>query len=228
MKHDKIKILLVEDHEVVREGIRDLIERENDIEVVGEAEDGSQAVESAKKLKPDVVLMDIAMPGMNGIEATRKIKKSVPCVSVLVLTAYDNEEFIFAILEAGAAGYLLKNVRGKDLLNAIRSIYKGDSVLHPAITKKVVKQLQPERKPEKPKRNIFLSKRELQVVELGSAGLVNKEIASELSLGDRTIQTHWRNIFNKLGVSSRIEAIMYCLRKGWIAMKQNEKGNIGQ
>jgi len=142
----KIKVLLAEDHAVVREGIRELICQQQDMEVVGEAEDGEETVQLVEQLKPNLVLMDIAMPKLNGIEATRRIKESHPSTSVLVLTAYDNEEFIFALVEAGAVGYLLKNVRGQELLNAIRATYDGESVLYPTIAEKVFKRLQLEGK----------------------------------------------------------------------------------
>lgn len=219
-----IKVLLAEDHVVVREGIRELIQREEDMEIVGEAGDGEEAVQLAEQLKPDIILMDIAMPKLNGIEATQRIKISHPSISVLVLTAYDNEEFIFALLEAGAAGYLLKNVGSRELLNAIRAVYDGESVLHPVIANKVFSRLQlGKRKHSEQERGELLTDRELEVLRLGAQGLANKEIATGLFLGERTIQTHWRNIFNKLGVSSRTEAIMYGLRKGWISMNQEEE-----
>ena len=130
---EKIKVLVAEDHAVVREGLREVINREADMEVVGEAGNGEEAVRLVNELRPNVVLMDIAMPGLNGIEATRQIKESLPHTCILVLTAYDNPEFIFAVIEAGAAGYLLKNVKGKELVNAIRAINVGESVLHPAV-----------------------------------------------------------------------------------------------
>ena len=219
----RIKVLLAEDHAVVRQGIREILLREEDIEIVGEVGDGEEAVQAAGQVEPDVILMDIAMPKLNGIEATRQIKKSHPSISILVLTAYDNEEFIFALLEAGAAGYLLKNVQSKQLLTAIRAVYYGDSVLHPDIAKKVLKRLLlgSEQRPEQQKEGL-LTKRELEVLRLGSEGLSNKLIAAKLFLGERTVQTHWRNIFNKLGVSSRTEAIMNGLSKGWIALSQEE------
>lgn len=219
----KIKVLLAEDHVIVREGIRECIQREEDMEIVGEAGDGEEAILLAEQLKPDVILMDIAMPKLNGIEATRQIKNSCPSISILVLTAYDNEEFIFALLEAGVAGYLLKNVRGQELLNAIRATYDGESVLYPAIAKKVFGRMQPESNKTIQERKEILSKRELEVVRLGAGGLTNKEIAKELFVGERTIQTHWRNIFNKLGVSSRTEALMDCLKRGWITFRQGEE-----
>jgi len=221
----RIKVLLAEDHAVLREGIRELINRQDDMEVTGEAGDGEKAVQLVEQLKPNLVLMDIALPKLNGIEATRRIKDSHPSTSVLILTAYDNEEFIFALVEAGAEGYLLKNVRGQELLNAIRAIYDGQSVLYPTIAEKVFRRLQLEgkRKSTVQEKVEFLSGRELEVLRLGAEGLANKEIAKELSIGERTVQTHWRNIFNKLGASSRTEALMDSLRKGWIILKQEEE-----
>jgi len=220
----KIKILLAEDHIVVRQGIRGIIESQDDMEVVGEAGDGEEAVQLVTQVEPDIVLMDIAMPRVNGIEATRRIKESYPSVAVLILTAYDSEEFIFALVEAGAAGYLLKNVQGRELLNSIRAVYDGESVLHPVIAEKIFSHLQlEERRPVRPERSKILSPRELEVLELSTDGLSNKEVAKELSVGIRTIQTHWRNIFNKLGVSSRTEAIIYGLRKGWIILTQSRE-----
>lgn len=221
---ERIKILLAEDHIVVREGIRELIQAQDDMEVVGEAGDGEEAVQLVTQVEPDIVLMDIAMPKVNGIEATRRIKESHPSVGVLILTAYDSEEFIFALVEAGAAGYLLKNVRGRELLNSIRAVYDGESVLHPAIAKRIFSHLQFEGgKPVRPERSAILSQRELEVLKLGTEGLSNKEVAKELSLGIRTVQTHWRNIFNKLGASSRTEAIIYGLREGWITLEQGRE-----
>jgi len=220
-----IKILLAENHIVVREGIRELIQHEEDMEVIGEASDGEEAVKMVNQLEPDVVLMDISMPGLNGIEATREIKESHPAVRVLVLTAYDNEEFIYAILEANAAGYLLKNVRGQELLNSIRAVFEGESILHTSIAKKVLQRLQHGRDDKDLKRKDFLSRRELEVVKLGARGLFNKEIAYELSLSERTIQTHWRNIFIKLGASSRIEVITHSLKRGWITLDDEKRSD---
>lgn len=221
---EEIKVLLAEDHSVVREGLRELIERQEDMRVVGEASDGEEAVSLANELAPDLVLMDIALPKLTGIEATRRIKELHPSITVLVLTAYDNEEFIFALLEAGAAGYLLKNVGSQELLDAIHAVYNGDSVLYPTVAAKVFKhlQLEKDRKYTKQERAEILSGRELEVLRLGAEGLANKQIAQELSVGERTIQSHWRNIFNKLGVNSRTEALMEGLRRGWVVLEQEE------
>ncbi len=217
---DKIKVLLAEDHVVVREGTRELIKREPDMEVVGEASDGDEAVKLAAKLKPDVVIMDIAMPKLNGIEATKQIKASQPAVAVLILTAYDNDQYIFALLEAGAAGYLLKNVRGRELIDAVRAVHAGESVLHPAVARRVIDSLVfPDLKPAKDQEIEPLSEREVEVLKLAARGISNKGIAEELCLSARTVQAHLGNIFNKLGVGSRTEAILYGLRKGWFTLE---------
>ena len=221
---EKIKVFLAEDHAVVREGLSELICREADMDVVGEAGDGEETVRLVKELEPDIVLMDIAMPGMNGIEATRRIKEEQPRVCVLVLTAYDNPEFVSAVIEAGAEGYLLKNVRGNELTNAIRTARAGESVLHPAIARALFAQLRPPESRPYHEKNELLSERELQVLRLGAEGLGNKQIAVRLSIGPRTVQTHWRNIFGKLGVYSRTEAIVRSLRKGWITIEGEEYG----
>jgi len=220
----KIKIILADDHNVVREGIREMLQNEEDMEVIGEASEGEEAVKMVSYLNPDIVLMDISMPGMDGIEATRKIKESNPFVNVLVLSAYDNEEFIFSVLEAKAAGYLLKNAKRQELVNAIRLVFNGESFLHPRITKKVLERLQTGNRKKTNHGKKVLSIRELEIVNLGAKGLFNKEIAAELSLSERTVQTHWRNIFTKLGVGSRIEAIMECLNKELISIENQPHG----
>jgi DNA-binding NarL/FixJ family response regulator len=220
----KITVFLAEDHAVVREGLAELIRRETDMEVVGEAGDGEDTVRLVKQLKPDIVLMDIAMPIVNGVEATKQIKISVPQTRVLVLTAYDNPEFITAAIDAGAAGYLLKNVRRKELTNAIRSAYEGESVLHPSVAKAIFAQLRTPADKITSEKPDVLSEREFQVLQKGAEGLSNKQIATLLSIGPRTVQTHWRNIFDKLGVYSRTEAIVYCLKKGWL----NLGGEVNQ
>ena len=216
----KIKVLLAEDHVIVREGTCQLIQREPDMEVVGEAGDGVEAVDLTDKLHPDVVIMDIAMPRLNGIEATKQIKALHPAISVLILTAYDNDQYIFAILEAGAAGYLLKNVRGRELVDAIRAVHDGESVLYPTIARRVISHLMsPVSGITEAQAIESLSEREMEVLKLAAKGISNKDIANELFLSPRTVQAHLGNIFNKLSVGSRTEAIMCGLRRGWFTLE---------
>jgi DNA-binding NarL/FixJ family response regulator len=217
---DKIRILLAEDHVVVRQSIHQFLDHEHDLEVVGEASEGEEAVRLAIQLKPDVVVMDVAMPKLNGIEATKQIKACLPSTAVLALTAYDFDEYVFALLEAGAAGYLLKDVSGHELIDAIRAVHRGESVLHPVIARKVVTRFrQSAAKPGSDEKLGLLSEREIQVLKLAARGMSNKEIASEMSLSLRTIEAHIGSIFNKLGVGSRTEAVVYGLKKGWFSLE---------
>lgn len=215
----KIRILLADDHAVVRQGTSTLLEREEDLEVVAEASDGKEAVQLAITVHPDVVVMDFAMPELNGIEATRQIKAIAPSIAVLVLTAYDSDQYIFAFLEAGAAGYLLKDVHVDELVKAIRAVHAGESVLHPSVARKVIDRFAApaERRGEESLPD-QLSKRELQVLRLAARGMSNREIALKLSISVRTVQTHLSHIFSKIGVGSRTEAVVYGLKKGWIAI----------
>jgi len=217
---DKIRILLADDHAVVREGTRELLEREEDMEVVAEAGDGEEAVRLATVRRPDVAIMDIAMPRLNGIEATKQIKTTCPATAVLVLTAYDDDQYVFALLEAGAAGYLLKDVHADELIKAIRAVRAGESVLHPAIARKVINRFaQPTDEREKKSALEQLTERELEVLKLAAKGMTNREIAQELVLSVRTVQVHLSNVFGKLGVGSRTEAVVKGLRKGWLTLK---------
>ncbi len=216
---NKIRVLLAEDHVVVRQGIRQFLERERDLEVVGEAGDGEEAVQLTAQLKPNIIVMDVAMPNVNGIEATRRIKELCPATAVLALTAYDYEQYIFALLEAGAAGYLLKDVSGQELIDAIRAIHRGDSVLHPAVARKVVARFrQPEVKHDEEGKIGLLTEREIEVLKRAAKGMRNREIAEELFLSIRTVEAHLSSIFNKLGVGSRTEAVVYCLKKGLVPL----------
>ena len=216
---NKIRVLLAEDHVVVRQGIRQFLERERDLEVVGEAGDGEEAVQLTAQLKPNITVMDVAMPNVNGIEATRRIKELCPATAVLALTAYDYEQYIFALLEAGAAGYLLKDVSGQELIDAIRAIHRGDSVLHPAVARKVVARFrQPEVEHDEEGKIGLLTEREIEVLKRAAKGMRNREIAEELFLSIRTVEAHLSSIFNKLGVGSRTEAVVYCLKKGLVPL----------
>ena len=217
---NKIKVLLAEDHVVVREGTRELIQHEDDMEVVGEAGDGEEAVALAPRTKPDVIIMDVNMPKLNGIEATKQIKAMMPSVAILVLTAYDNDQYVTALLEAGAAGYLLKNIKGRELIDAVRAVNAGESVLHPKIARKVLNRFAVSgTKPEGGPVVNILSERELEVLKLAAKGLSNRDIAEQLFLSIRTVQAHLGNIFNKLDVGSRTEAILYGLKKGWFSVE---------
>jgi len=204
---------------VVREGTRRILEQERDMEVVGEAGDGEEAVNLATSLKPDVAIMDISMPKMDGIEATRRIKVVCPSINVLILSAYDDDQFIFSLLEAGAAGYLLKSVRSRELLDAIRAVYSGESVLHPSIARKVLNRfVSASGKPEGKEPSGMLSDREMEVLKLAAKGLSNQDIAEKLCLSIRTVQGHLGHIFNKLQVGSRTEAVVRALKEGWVTL----------
>ena len=218
---ETIRILLAEDHALVRQGTRELLEQQPDLVVVAEASDGQEAVQLALQERPDVVIMDFAMPKLNGIEATRHIKAVAPGIAILVLTAYDSEQYVVAFLEAGAAGYLLKDVSVDKLVEAIRAVHAGESVLHPAITRKVINRLASHKGEPHGHKNEMeqLTDRELQVLSLAARGMSNRDIARELSISVRTVQTHLSNIFNKMGVGSRTEAVMYGLRKGLISLE---------
>lgn len=217
---EKITILLAEDHTLVRQGICQFLEREKDLEVVGEASDGEEAVRLAKQLKPDVIIMDIAMPKLNGIEATKQIKQLPFSTHILILTAYDYEEYIFPILEAGAVGYLLKDMNANELIGAIHTVYKGESILHPAVARKLIEQFRDSSvKYGREQALDLLSEREAEVLKMVAKGMSNKEIAKELFLSVHTIESHLGSVFNKLGVGSRIEATKEALKRGWFTLE---------
>jgi len=216
-----ISVLLAEDHVITREGIRRLLEAEKGVTVVGEAGDGEEAVQKVSELKPDVVIMDIAMPRLNGIEATRQIKLNNPRTAVLILSAYDDDEYVFALLKAGAAGYLLKSVGGDELTRAIQAVYKGEPVLDPVVARKVVNYFRlPGKMKGLERLSEHLSERETDIIKLAARGMTNKDIADKLHLSNRTVEGHLRTIFNKLGVGSRTEAVLYGLRKGWLTLEE--------
>lgn len=217
----RIKLLLADDHAVVRAGTRELLERQPDLNIVGEAADGEEAVRLTHELEPDVVVMDVRMPKMSGVEATRRIKAECPDVRVLVLTAHDDDEYVFALLQAGANGYLMKTAEIDELVKAIRTVAAGQSMLAPTVAGKVVAQFTsgknlPDLLTDTPGQYDGLTKRELGILKLVGKGLSNKQIGKEIFISDRTVQAHLSNIFSKLGVSSRTEAVMYAVRKGWI------------
>lgn len=218
----EITLVLADDHAVVRSGTRELLEQQPDLKILGEASDGEQAVQMTNELQPNVVVMDVRMPKMTGIEATRRIKSEHPDTKVLVLTAHDDDEYVFALLQAGANGYLLKTAEIDELVRAIRTVAAGQSALAPEVTGKVVAQFASGKTlPESLAANTAdqydgLTERELGILELVGKGLSNKQIGKQLFISDRTVQAHLSNIFSKLGVNSRTEAVMHAVRKGWL------------
>ncbi|OGP73396.1 MAG: DNA-binding response regulator [Deltaproteobacteria bacterium RBG_16_49_23] len=211
----KIRVLLAEDHTIVRQGLVALLKSESGIEVVGEASDGLEAVEMAKKFIPDIVLMDIAMRNLNGLEATRKIKKLFPHMKVLVLTMYENEEWIFQILKAGASGYLIKDSAMTDLISAIGAVAQGDSYLSPCISKKVIDEYI--RKAEMGERGFLddlLSGREREVLQLIAEGHSVPQIASLLCISKKTVEAHKTHIMEKLNIHDKVGLIKYAIRMG--------------
>jgi DNA-binding NarL/FixJ family response regulator len=215
----KIRVILADDHALVRQGIRQFLENAEDIEVVAEAADGEKALLLVAELRPDVALLDVQMPGMSGIEATRQIKARFPEVRVLVLTAYDDDPYVFALLQAGADGYLLKTVEVDDLLRAVRAVHRGESALSPEVTQKVLQQLRTRHPAGAGEQIEMLTSRELEILRRAAQGLTNKAIGQDLGISDRTVQGHLASIFGKLGVASRTEAVTEALKRGWIVLE---------
>jgi two-component system, NarL family, response regulator LiaR len=217
-KMEKIRIVIADDHAVVREGTRALLEKEEDMEVVGEASDGEEAVKLIERLKPDIAILDVSMPKLSGIEVTRQVKTILPSLGILILSAYDNDEYVFALLEAGAAGYLLKDGPGKEIAESVRTVYSGESVLHPSIARKVIQRaLSGAAKTVSGKMETDLSDREIEVLKLAAKGMTNRDIADSLCISIRTVQGHVNSIFHKLNVGSRTEAVFQSIKKGLLS-----------
>ena len=212
---DKIKVLVVDDHAILRDGIRALLSLHEDMELVGEASEGREAVEKVQDLAPDVVVMDIAMFGMDGLEATRRISKKSPQVKVLVLTQHDNKEYILSAIRAGAAGYVPKRALGSDLIAAIRAVYMGNSVLYPSATTVLIKDYLRQTKKEPYDR---LTDREREVFKLVADGHTSQEIADMLFISVKTVLGHRTKIMEKLDIHNRTELIKYAIRKGLVDM----------
>ncbi len=216
----KIRVLLADDHPSFREGLERLLREETDVEVVGQANDGHEAIAMARDLHPDVVILDVSMPKINGVEATKQIKEVCPDTSILILSAYDNNPYVLSAIEYGADGYLLKSARYQEVITAIRAVYAGDKVLDSAVAKKVFSQLSGGKtEAGKAKTSQQLHPRELEVLKLAAKGFSNKEISKELSISVFTVQTHMVNILQKLDASSRTEAVLRALKEGWITME---------
>ncbi len=217
----KAKVLLVDDHTVVRQGLKALFIDEPDVEIVGEAENGRQALQRIKELQPDVVLMDISMPSLNGIEATRQIRQLFPQVKVVILSMHANEEYVFQVLQAGAAGYVLKQSDSMEVLTAIRAALAGGSFLSPPISRSVIDNyVQRAEARGRGQDAELLSPREREVLQLLAEGLSNQEIAGQLNISVKTVETHRSKIMKKLGVDNKTEMVKYALRKGWATLEE--------
>ncbi len=212
---DKVKILIVDDHALLREGIRALLGVHDEIEIVGEASDGNEAIQKALEFTPDVILMDLVMPGMDGLEATRRIRKSIPAAKVLVLTQYETRQYILSAIKAGAAGYVPKKALSSELLTAIRTVHMGDSYLYSSATKALMEDYQQRVEREPYDR---LTAREREILKLVAAGRTSREITDILHISLKTVQGHRLKITKKLGLGNRTELIKYAMRKGLVDM----------
>lgn len=215
----KIRVLIADDHAIVREGLRALLEAQADIEVVGEATNGEEAVNQTKEIQPDIVLMDITMPRMSGLEATRQIKEQCPEVKILVLTMHESDEYFFKMLDAGASGYFVKGGSSAELISALRVVWHGDVFLYPTLAKKLLSEyLQRVRAGHDKESYDGLTNREREIVKLIAEGRTNQEIADLLVLSVATVQTHRARTMAKLGLHSRTELVKYALKRGYITL----------
>jgi DNA-binding NarL/FixJ family response regulator len=212
MNDRKLRVIIADDHAVVRSGLRAILEDEADIEVVGEVGDGHAALELAQELLPDVILMDIKMGDWDGVTATRRVRNAVPSVRVIVLTNYDEDDLVFAAIRAGASGYLLKEVRGDQLTNAIRTVADGFSLIYPSVARRVLDEfgrLRATVMAGEDEGYGDLTPREREVLKLVASGRSNKEIGAQLGISERTVKTHISNIFSKLELTDRTQAVLY-------------------
>ncbi len=225
----KTRILIADDHPLLREALCQVFSNQKDMEIVGQAGNGQEAVDLALQLKPDILVMDIMMPKFDGLEASRQIKKISPNTAILILTAYDDDNYVLGLLEAGATGYLMKSAKGQDLVEAVRAVRAGESVLHPKIIEKLLKQAMA--KPAEtiePKIKNLLSDREMEMLKLLATGMSNKEIAEKLCLSLRTVKAHMSNIFTKMNVASRSEALVESLKKGLLTLEDIKQAGISE
>lgn len=212
---ETIRVLLADDHAIVRAGIRQFLEHAADIQVVGEADDGERAIELIQECRPDIAVLDIQMPKVSGIEVTRWVRANYPTMGILILSAYDDDPYVMAVLQAGANGYVLKTASPADLIQAVHDVYVGKSVLDPSITHKLLAQLSHTRDTTQTIEQ--LTGREMEVLALAAKGFTNKAIGVQLGISDRTVQGHLAHIFNKLQAGSRTEAVMRAVSIGWIS-----------
>lgn len=214
---EKIRVLVADDHAIVREGLCSLLSKEADLEVVAMAANGKEAIELAKELYPDVAIIDIVMPELDGIETAKQIKATCPAVAIIMLSAYDYEAYTLGALEAGAVGYLLKETSPRELVNAIRMIHAGRGVVNLKVWNRMLQRLAAPK--DEGKRSLEkLQTRELDILKLVAQGMSSREIGKNLTISGRTVHTHLDNIFTKLGVHSRTEAVVHALREGWLTL----------
>jgi two-component system, NarL family, response regulator LiaR len=213
---ESIRVMLVDDHAVVREGLRTFLELQDGIEVVGEAEDGRQAVDEAERLKPDVILMDLVMPVLDGVGAMRELRRRQPKSRVIVLTSFAEDDRLLPAIQAGAAGYLMKNVQPKELARAVRAAHNGEALLDPAVAARLVEAIAQPPGEEPPEQ---LTPREREVLELIGEGYSNKRIALELGVSEKTVKTHVGHVLAKLGVADRTQAALHAVRSGLLSPK---------
>jgi DNA-binding NarL/FixJ family response regulator len=212
-------VLLADDHVLVRQGIRQFLEEAEDIEVVAEAGDGAEALRLIESHRPDVAVLDIQMPKVTGVEATRRINEHFADVRVLVLTAYDDDPYVFAVLQAGADGYVLKTARAEELVRAVRDVHAGNAALSPEIAAKMVRQMAQQRPGTAADQVEPLTEREIEVLRLAARGMTNRAIGQALDISHRTVQGHLANVYGKLHVNSRTEAVTEALKRGWIVIE---------
>jgi DNA-binding NarL/FixJ family response regulator len=213
---ERIRLLLAEDHALVREGTREILERDPSLRVLGEAEDGPSAIAMAEELQPDMVLVDLDLPILNGIEVIRRIRSRPGGPLALVLSAYDDEDYVMAALSAGATGYLLKTAHAQELIAAIHAAARGETVLQGSVGQTLLARAQ-----NVSGQHDVLTERELEILRLAAHGARTKQIAARLSISSRTVEGHLTSIFNKLGVSGRTEAIMYAAARGWVSLPRH-------
>ncbi|MBI4294619.1 MAG: response regulator transcription factor [Chloroflexi bacterium] len=216
---DKMRVLIADDHAIVREGLRAILEAQADIEIVAEAANGQEAVEKTEHLKPDIVIMDLTMPGMGGLEATRQIKQSSPDVKIIALTMHESDEYFFQILHAGASGYFIKGGSSAELVSALRAVWQGDVFLYPSMTKRLLGDYLKRVRTGKDKESYEgLTEREREILKLIAEGRTNQEIADLLVLSPSTVQTHRAHIMAKLGLHSRTDLVKFAIRRSIIAL----------
>ena len=214
---DKIRVMLVDDHAIMRDGIRALLSLNEDIEIVGEASEGKEAIEKAQSLLPDIIIMDIAMPGIDGLEATRRIKKTNPNMKILILSQYNSKEYVITAIKAGASGYIPKRALGSELISAVRGLFRGESFLHPSVATSLIEDYRQQAKDEDPYET--LTPREREILKLLAEGKSSREIADSLFISQKTVLGHRTKVMEKLDLHNRADLFKYAARKGLVSLE---------